>query len=810
MLVSLNSIAQKTIRGVIRDSHNDEVIPFVSILFKGTGVGTISDSAGKFGLTVSHWPSDTLEFTRVGFQPFYLTLSKDKTDFDINIPMERGTLNAGVVVKIKIDKGLFLWKKIVQHKPENNRYRFDNFSYELYNKLEVDVKNLKSIQRIANIKPFRPINDLINQNIDTSEGKKVLPTYLTEAISDYYYQKKPLKRREEIKAVNTLGIKNESMIKFLGGMDQVINVYNNYINVFTKEFISPISDNGDFYYKYSVSDTQKVGDNRYYHLLFIPRRKGMNTFEGDCWVHAGTFAIQKINLYLDKSADINFLEKLSYMQEYSRLPDGGWFIAREKLVADVAPLNNKAPGVIGRKTSTYKNIVVNDTSVVQKLAANKLQEEVITLAGANDKARPYWDTARHVSLSPTEKGIIRMIDTIINTPSYKKITKEIYFIASGYVEVGNVELGSAYNWFSGNGWEGFRTRFDVASNKYFHKKLRYHAYLAYGFGDKKVKGQAEVFYLPKKEPRQYWYVGYRNDLDFGQNYYGEISEDNIFSFAIRKPNIPRKYMLLEIKNAEFFNELRSGFSTLVSVANKSYTPLKNLVPADSFAVGLERLVSTEVSLKLRFAYQEKFIESQFFRTSLGSQYPIVEATITQAIPNLFNSKYRYTKVNASIFDYINVPPFGYVSYQIFGGKTFGAAPYPFLDVAPGNELYYYNKYAYNMMNRYEFVHDQFMGVNFEHNIGNGIFRIFPKLKIRQFYTVKALWGSLSTENKNLNFKEGHNFQSLDGKTYLELGTGIDNIFRFLRIDFIWRLLPKSNLKSTTEKFGIFGSVRVNF
>ena len=61
----------------------------------------------------------------------------------MEIQMERGTFNEGVIVKTKINKGLFLWRKIVQHKPENDRYRFDNFSYELYNKLELDIKNMK-------------------------------------------------------------------------------------------------------------------------------------------------------------------------------------------------------------------------------------------------------------------------------------------------------------------------------------------------------------------------------------------------------------------------------------------------------------------------------------------------------------------------------------------------------------------------------------------------------------------------------------------------------------------------------------------
>ena len=85
-----------------------------------------------------------------------------------------------------------------------------------------------------------------------------------------------------------------------------------------------------------------------------------------------------------------------------------------------------------------------------------------------------------------------------------------------------------------------------------------------------------------------------------------------------------------------------------------------------------------------------------------------------------------------------------------------------------------------------------------------------KLKLRQFWTAKALWGSLSDANKTLNFKTGNTFQTLDGKTFLELGTGVDNILRVFRIDFIWRALPNSLPVESGKRFGIFGSFRISF
>jgi hypothetical protein len=122
------------------------------------------------------------------------------------------------------------------------------------------------------------------------------------------------------------------------------------------------------------------------------------------------------------------------------------------------------------------------------------------------------------------------------------------------------------------------------------------------------------------------------------------------------------------------------------------------------------------------------------------------------------------------------------------------------------------------MNRFEFLSDEFAGINLEHNIGNGIFRFISptrKLKLRQFWTAKVLWGQLNNDNRALNqvgtiFRDGHRFETLNDRTYMELGTGVDNILRLLRIDFVWRVLPQPLPVESFKRFGIFGSFRLQF
>lgn len=804
----------KIISGIVRDSHSEEPIPFASVLFKNSTIGGLTDSAGGFTFYISKLPSDSLLITCVGYQPFIYVINKTKDSILAEIMMERGTFNEDVVVRIKVNKGLLLWRKIVKHKPENDRYRFKNFSYELYNKLELDIKNL-NFNRLSKFKPLKPVGDLIRSNVDTSEGMEYLPTFLTEVLSDYYYQKKPEKYREIIKAANTNGVQNESVTKLLGGMNQIINVYNNFIPVFDKQFISPISNNGDYYYNYRVVDTQFFNHHKFYHMVFTPRRKGENTFEGDCWVNDTTFAIQKMNLRLGNDANINFLDRLSLIQEYSLINNSTWFLSKDKFVADISPLGKDKLGFIGRKTTTYRNVVINDSSVTKELAQNKIKEEVITLPGADEKSKEFWNSSRHEELSSSEKAIIKMIDTLSNAPVFRRFTKTINFFGTGYLDVGNYQLGPWYNAFTYDGWEGYRVRFDLGTNHHFDKYFWWHGYLAYGFGDQKLKGQAELFYLPKKHPRLYLYGSYTNDLDFGQSYYGEVTSDNIFALAIRKPHIPIKYMKIDEKRFEFYNEQRFGLSTHLFVIHKDYTPLKNIPPKDSFALnnGRNALTSFETSLKVRFAYLEKFLENDFFRTSLGSPYPIGELYLSKGFAGVLKSGFDYFKISGSVSDYIKIPPYGSFSFNVYAGRTFGTLPYVFLDIAPGNELYYYNSYAFNTMNRYEFIHDKYAGINLDYNIGNGLFRFIPltrKLKFRQFFTAKTLWGSLSEANKNLNFKQGSTFQTLDGRTFMELGTGVDNILRVFRLDLVWRVLPRPLPKVSGERFGVFGSFRLSF
>jgi hypothetical protein len=804
------------IKATIVDDHSGELLPFANAYFKLQKQGTKTDTNGVFTISPSSIANDTLVLSYVGYKKQYIPLSALTTDSMMHFELTRGSTLKDVVIKTSFNKGVYLWKQLVKRKDAYNRYKYNNFSYEAYNKLEVDIKNFKptAIQKSNVLKSFNFIFD----NVDsTSEKEPFLPVYLIETISELKYQNKPKKYLETIKASNTKGIKNESITKMLGVMEQNVNINNNYIPVMDKDFISPLHDNATAYYNFHVTDTIVIDGKRNFLFTFEPKRPGQYTFTGEAWVEDKSFYLKKITLFIDKEVNINYLSRVTINQEFQMLPDSTCFVKKDKLFADFNFVGKKTLTLIGRKNTSYKDIVVNNNAITELFKTQK-QEKVINTDAAKDiLSNQVWDSLRYEPLTKNELSIYKSIDKILEMPKFKRLQNTITFLGTGYKSFGKIDIGPWYNWLSNNQWEGTRFRFDINTNTKFNKNIYLHSYLAYGLSDKKVKGQLEAYWLINRKPNRFrLHASFTNDIDNGISNYGEVSQDNFFTFAVRKPNVSRKFLNVRDIRFETFKEWGQGLSTETFVIHRKYNPLLNLPISDNFPIrGSDVLQNFEVAMKIRFAYSEQFLETNYFRYSLGSKYPAVEIVLAQGIADVFRSSYSYTKMSGYIGDYVKVSPFGSFSYRLFGGiiNSKQPLPFPYLEIHPGNDIYYYNKHSFNLMTRFEYIGDKYAGLEFEHNIGPGLFRFTPitrKLKWRQFYTFKALTSSLSAKNNALNNPGAIYFNTLNSKLYTEIGTGIDNIFKVFRLDAVWRLSPLPLPIERVKRFGIFGSFQFQF
>ena len=801
------------IKGKLADHQSEEPIPFASVSYALAKRGVITDSAGNFSIPYSSFGiQDTLILQSVGYTSLQIPLSKLNEGSIGVIHLFVQAAKQEAVVKSKYNRSLWFWKKIMSKKALNNPALKQNYSYELYNKLEVDLINVRKDKMAKNslIKPL----DFVFDYIDTTDThQSFLPIYITETISNYYYQSNPAKILEEIQNTRTNGIENETLIKELGGTYQNINVYKNVIPIFNREFISPFNTNADTYYQFKLADTAYLNGKRLVHLLIKPKHSNELTFEGDCWINDTSFAIQKITLRPSTFADINFLQALTLIQEYTLINDSIWFLAKDRFVADFAPGGKDKLGIKGRKTTTYRSVKINDSKIDAILNSTVKNPEIRLLPNSNNNNEAAWQQMRHEPLAKTEQAVYTLLDTLNKNKTFLFYKQSAELLVKGIKEVGNFTLGPWFNVISADQWEGLRLRADIATNKGFSKHWNFYGYGAYGFRDQKIKGELGAMYQFRQSPLSYIKAEFHSDLEFGQEYFDQINNDNLFGTVLRRPNIPFKFLQLTQKKVEFFHENNKGFQLTWGLAEKQYDPLLNLPRIYNTNIGGgDWMHAVEASVGLRFAYQERYLESNFSRYGFGSLYPVVELKYTKALEGVLGTPNKYQKLNFSVNDYLPITPFGNIYYSVFAGKTWGKTSYPFLDIMPGNEMSYYNKYAFNLMQRYEFISDEFIGMNIEHKIGKGILRYLPllkKTKWRQFWSAKAVVGGLSTENQQLNFIGRHPFNSLKSKPYAEIGTGIENIAKFFRIDFVWRLSDTQLQTATPSSFGIFGSFRVS-
>ena len=804
--ISANGQGVTKIFGKITDAKTGEPIPFANIVLKNTQVGTISNLDGKFSIETTV-KADSIQCIVVGYQSQTKKITNGKYQtVNFNLQPEVVALQQ-VVVKTKKKRKTYastLVDSMRAHKYENDKKYLEAYEYNVYTKVEFDLNNITD--KFRNKKVLKPFKFIFNY-VDTStvNGTVYLPFMLVETFSKFYYRKNPPKKLEIIKASKISGITNESVNQFLGSMYADINVWDSYIKLFDKGFISPISLIGKVYYKYFILDSIKKNDTTYFHIGFKPVLKEDYVFNGDFWIQDKTFALTKVNFQISKSVNINFINNLKIQQKFVKV-DGHMMLKKEYIVVDFNIVEDpkSAMGFFGKKTTIYTNIVVNKPHPPEFYNS---MTEVMVAKDASKKDDNYWDTIRPEQLSQKEKQIYQMVDTIKKLPIFRTYYDIINTVIAGYYTTGFFDWGPYFKLSSYNPIEGIRLQLGGRTNLNFSKKIRISPYVAYGTKDEKVKGGVAVTYFFNKIPWRTVTLKYKNDLEqLGQGRFATIIGNNILSSALARNPID-KLSKVEEYEAKYNHEWAPGFATNFIINNRKLYP----VPGITFDLKNNNeyqhynfFQTTDFTINFHIAYKEKFIFGDFERISLGTKFPIFDIYITKGIKDFLKSDFSYSEFRLKGKYKIGMYPLGYGRLYIDYGKILGTLPFPLLKIHEGNETYYLDKTAFNLMNYYEFISDEYISYSYFHYFDGFFMNKIPlikKLKLRTVAWGKLVYGKISSENlKIMQWPSySHYFMVKDNylpvfplknKYYSEVGAGIENIFKFISINFVWRLTQR--------------------
>lgn len=811
------SIAQSTrVKGKVTDLKTGEPLPLVSVFFTGTTVGVTTDFEGEYVLETREKVTE-LQASLVGYVSEKVPIQAHAFNaVDLQLQPQVFDLD-----EVKVSPGEnpahAILKKVSKNKPRNNPSYIREYFCKTYTKMELDLTNIKPGFKNQKLqKNFGFVFDHMDTSVIT--GKAYLPVMISEASADYYFRKSPALSREIVKASRISGIEEDyTLAQFTGHLHVNVNLYDNYIDIFEIRFASPLSDHGLLYYKYFLVDSLHINGRKTYKIRFHPKSFSTPVLDGEVNIDSATYALESAHVKMMKGLNVNWIRHLVIDNQNQFLNDSAWFPKQDKIFADFSIVmsdSSKMVSFLGHRQVDYTEVDLQPKIPAEVL---KMDNNVILNNDVLKNDDRYWDTIRPYALSPKEKQIYGMVDSIKNVPLYQNIYSIVTMILGGYYDAKYVEIGPYYKLLSFNNQEGCRFQLGARTTTEFSKKIRFSGFGAYGTKDRRWKGGGGIDYAFNDLPTSKLMVSFKHDvvqLGAGIN---AFTEGNILSSIFSRGDNDRLSMVNQL-DINWEKEWRQGVTNTFGVQLRdifscAYVPFikpdGNIMPS---------IQSTIFRLNTRLSKNEIVIRKAFDKYSMGSDLPIIGVDLAMGAKGVLGGEYEFYRVVGSINYNLPIAPIGTSEMVLSGGKIFGKVPYPLLKLHEGNATYFYDPFAFSCMNYYEFASDEWVTFFWEHHFKGfflGKIPLMKRLKWREVFIFKGLIGTLSDRNNGslpdtraiLLFPAG---MSSVSKPYFETGIGIENIFRLLRVDAIWRLTHRDHPGQDVQNFALNISVYLNF
>ncbi len=808
-LVSLAMAAQSTrVRGQVRDAETGEPLPFAGVYFDGTTIGISTDMEGRYSLETRSPEAKVLTAQLLGYESVSAPVTKGAfTELDFLLKPDVRYLDAALV---KPDDRYIksILRKLDASLDVNNPDNAPDWHATLYSKIEMDVTNAEDLLSLGLLD--RNIG-FVRQYADTSAitGKAYIPAMISENLSEIYHSQHPESKREVMRANRISGVRADNFLRqFTGSYLLNTNFFKRSIGVFNLDIPNPAASSSNIFYNYFLVDSLQVEGRKTYVLRFHPKKLVTSpTLDGEMHIDAEDFGIQSVHAQLSTASNVNWIRHINVDIENRRLPDGRWFFGDERLFIDFSISVSDSSRIIsflGNRQINYRDPVFEPLENIPDLPDT---HNPVVMRDVTQGDPQFWEGVRPYPLTEREQGIYNMVDKIQQGAFYKTT----YFLAKalfqGYAEIKPLrfEIGPITRMFIFNDTEGFRLQFGGRTRRELTERFRLGGYGAYGFRDKEWKwgGTAEIM-IGRESTRKLTLSARKDFVQLGSGS-GAFAEQNIFSSLFSRSHADRQSMVRSFK-AHYDHEFSpnvNGFLEWETYRIWSNPSVPFFLPGsteenpnilDSFSANIARA-------QLRFSWQERVNRGPFDKYYLFTKYPVIYLTATKGFGGITQNDYPFWMADGALIWNSPSNALGFGLLTLEGGYIWGSVPYPMLKLHAGNQTYFLDRSACATMNYYEFASDRWAAIFYEHNF-NGFFLgkipLIKKLDLREIVSARCIWGTISpanSQNSPLQLPEG--MHSLE-KPFVEVGVGLSNILRVVRVDCFWRIThrseddPKSN------------------
>ena len=752
----------------------------------------------------------------------------------------------GVTVKTKRSKysrknnpAVELMKRVIAAKKRTDLANHDYYQFNKYQKITFAINDIKPTE-LENEK-LKKKKWLINQ-IETCpyNNKLILPLSVDETVTRNIYRKDPKTEKSIIMGQSSSGVNDlietgDILNNVLKDVFTDVDLYDDQIRLLQYPFTSPIGKDAISFYRFYIVDTVYVDRDKCFHLQFLPNNQQDFGFRGEIWILAdSTLHVKRCNLTLPKKSDVNFVDNLQIIQEYTRLPEGDWALTTDDMFVEmsIAKFLTKAIVIRTTRMSDYAFDELPD-----KLFKGKTK--VLHESNAMMRDEAFWDKYRSVELTKSESSMDAFINNLSQQKAFKYIIFGVRAFIENFVETGSqnhpskVDIGPINTMISSNFIDGVRTRISAQTTANLNPHWFLSGYYARGWDSRKNYYKGELTYsfnkkeyLPREFPKRTLTFTSTYDVCSPSDKFMHTDKDNVFT-ALKWTKV-EKMMFYNRQQLSFEREEEWGFRTTISLKTEEneacgdlfFKPL-SMVGMEDAMIGQGKFRTTEARIELRYAPGETFINTKQRRLPVNLDAPVFTLSHTTGIKGFLGGDYDYNFTEASIYKRLWLNSWGKIDILAKGGIQWNKVPFPLLIMPAANLSYIISDETFNLVNNMEFLNDRYASLDISWDLNGKIFNRIPllkKLKWREWLGIKCLWGTLTDKNNPtlaanagdgmlMEFPEGSYI--MDSKRpYIELIAGIHNIFKIIHIQYVHRL--NYNHLPTATKNGVRLMMRLTF
>lgn len=834
----------QTITGVVVEEATGDTIPFPSIQYKKEKIATSGNANGRF--SIKRINGERLTFSAVGYQELTILIGPN-TPSEMKITLKTDTKQLkGVTVKAKRSKysrknnpAVELMKRVIAAKKRTDLANHDYYQFNKYQKITLAINDIKPTE-LENEK-LKKKKWLINQ-IETCpyNNKLILPLSVDETVTQNIYRKDPKTEKTIIMGQNSSGVNDlietgDILNNVLKDVFTDVDLYDDQIRLLQYPFTSPIGKDAISFYRFYIVDTVYVDRDKCFHLQFLPNNQQDFGFRGEIWILAdSTLHVKRCNLTLPKKSDVNFVDNLQIIQEYTRLPEGEWVLTTDDMFVEmsIAKFLSKAIVIRTTRMSDYAFDELPD-----KIFKGKTK--VLHESNAMMRDEAFWNKYRSVELTKSESSMDAFINNLSQQKGFKYIIFGVKAFIENFVETGSqnhpskVDIGPINTMISSNFIDGVRTRISAQTTANLNPHWFLSGYYARGWDSHKNYYKGEITYsfnkkeyLPREFPKRTLTFTSTYDVCSPSDKFMHTDKDNVFT-ALKWTKV-EKMMFYNRQQLSFEREEEWGFRTTISLKTEEneacgdlfFKPL-SMAGMENAMLGQGKFRTTEARIELRYAPGETFINTKQRRLPVNLDAPVFTLSHTAGIKGFLGGDYNYNFTEASIYKRLWLNSWGKIDILAKGGIQWNKVPYPLLIMPAANLSYIISDETFNLINNMEFLNDRYASLDISWDLNGKIFNRIPllkKLKWREWLGIKCLWGTLTDKNNPtlaanagdgtlMEFPEGSYIMD-NKRPYIELIAGIHNIFKIIHIQYVHRL--NYNHLPTATKNGVRLMMRLTF